>query len=52
MRLHMCKVYVCTAQDMVLCVGQSVLFVCPIVLFCGWGAAEVSHSEGHSTSQP
>ena len=36
MRLHMCQVYVCTAQDMVLCVGQASLRVsCCIVLWLG-----------------
>ena len=36
MRLHMCQVYVCTAQDMVLCVGQASLRVsCCVVLWLG-----------------
>ena len=39
-RLHMCQVYVCTAQDVVLCVGQASLPVSCCGCFCGWGAAE------------
>ena len=36
MRLHMCQVYVCTAQDVVLCVGQASLRVsCCVVLWPG-----------------
>ena len=36
MRLHMCQVYVCTAQDMVLCVEQASLRVsCCVVLWPG-----------------
>ena len=35
-RLHMCQVYVCTEQDMVLCVGQASLRVsCYVVLWLG-----------------
>ena len=35
-RLHMCQVYVCTAQDMVLCVEQASLRVsCCVVLWLG-----------------
>ena len=35
-RLHMCQVYVCTAHDMVLCVGQASLRVsCCVVLWLG-----------------
>ena len=30
-RLHMCQVYVCTAQDVVLCCGSSVSLLCPVV---------------------
>ena len=41
-RLHMCQVYVCTAQDVVLCVGQASLRVSCCVLLSGWGTAEVS----------
>ena len=45
MRLHMCQVYVCTAQDMVLCVGQASLRVsCCVVLWLG--RCGVPRSEG------
>ena len=45
-RLHMCQVYVCTAQDMVLCVGQASLRVSYCVVLwlerCGGLTRKVS----------
>ena len=41
----------CTAHDVVLCVSQATLRVSELLLFCGWGAAEVSHGRS-AASQP
>ena len=49
MRLHMCQVYVCTAQDVVLCVGQASLPVSCSGCFVA-GALRRSHTEGRQPS--
>ena len=41
MRLHLCTVYVCTAQDVVLCVSQATL-LCPLVCVLWLGRCEGS----------
>ena len=51
MRLHMCQVYVCTAQEVVLCVGQASLPVSCCVCFVA-GALRRSHAEGRQPPNP
>ena len=51
MRLHMSQVYVCTAQGCGAVREGKRLFECPVVLSCGWGAAEVTHGKS-TASQP
>ena len=51
MRLHMSQVYVCTAQDVVLCVGQASLPVSCCVVFVA-GALRRSHAEGRQPPNP
>ena len=43
-RLHLCTVYVCTAQDVVLCVSQATLSVSSCVCFVA-GALRRIHAE-------
>ena len=50
-RLHMCQVYVCTAQDVVLCVGQASLPVSCYGCFVA-GALRRSHTEGQQPPNP
>ena len=51
MRLHMCQVYVCTAQDVVLCVLQASLPVSCCSCFVA-GALRRSHTEGRLPPNP
>ena len=51
MRLHMCQVYVCTAQDVVLCVGQASLPVSCCGCFVA-GALRRPHAEGRQPPNP
>ena len=48
-RLHLCTVYVCTAQDVVQCVSQATLSVSSCVCFVA-GALRRSHTEGQQPS--
>ena len=50
-RLHMCQVYVCTAQDVVPCVGQASLPVSCCYCFVA-GALRRSHAEGQQPPNP
>ena len=51
MRLHMCQAYVCTEQDVVLCVGQASLPVSCCSCFVA-GALRRSHTEGRLPPNP